>query len=179
MYFVCPTCSAALRVDPDRLPAGPSRYRCKKCSQVSVVREHLHASVPTEAGSPQPDPGQAIGTVYHHASGADADMPSAAYEIRCAVKGLDGVVRTHTFQGAQVTIGRSGADLLVDDPLASRLHAELERVRDRVVVKDLGSTNGTFVNEKQVAVHVLAEKDVIRVGNTALRVAVRAKPLPV
>jgi pSer/pThr/pTyr-binding forkhead associated (FHA) protein len=50
----------------------------------------------------------------------------------------------------KVVIGRSGADLVLNDDEASRHHAALE-VRDTVVVlQDLGSTNGTLVDGNRI-----------------------------
>jgi DNA-binding NtrC family response regulator len=58
---------------------------------------------------------------------------------------------TEPFTAAAVESGTSvgreeGADLVVADPGVSRLHARLERHDDGVLVRDLGSHNGTFVN---------------------------------
>jgi hypothetical protein len=50
-----------------------------------------------------------------------------------------------------MTLGRSAeCDLPVDSPRASRVHARVSMKDDRVVVEDLGSKNGTFVNGERV-----------------------------
>ncbi len=50
-----------------------------------------------------------------------------------------------------LTIGRdSTSDLIIDHPLASRRHARLERDENGYLVRDLESTNGTFVNGDRV-----------------------------
>ena len=46
----------------------------------------------------------------------------------------------------RLTIGRAGADLVLEQPLVSREHAELLWQGDRHVLRDLGSEHGTFVN---------------------------------
>jgi pSer/pThr/pTyr-binding forkhead associated (FHA) protein len=71
-----------------------------------------------------------------------------------------------------VTLGRSPEnDLVLDtDDFASVHHARIEPRRDGVWVKDLDSTNGTFVNGiKLTAPQKLTPGDVIRVGETDLR----------
>ncbi|MDQ3985663.1 MAG: FHA domain-containing protein, partial [Actinomycetota bacterium] len=70
----------------------------------------------------------------------------------------------------RTTIGRGPSnDLVIDDPLASTAHAEIRPAEDGLVVADLRSTNGTFVNEALVpAGQTLRHGDVIRVGNTSL-----------
>ena len=51
-----------------------------------------------------------------------------------------------------ITIGRDGSnDVIIDHPLASRRHARLERTEDGFAVRDLESTNGTFVNQERIA----------------------------
>ena len=53
--------------------------------------------------------------------------------------------------GSVKTIGRSpGAEFIVDAALVSRLHCQLTATADSLQVKDLDSTNGTFVNGKRV-----------------------------
>lgn len=49
-------------------------------------------------------------------------------------------------RGAQTTIGRDpGADVPIDEPSASRRHAVIVRERDGYYLRDLGSTNGTYL----------------------------------
>jgi hypothetical protein len=72
-----------------------------------------------------------------------------------------------------LTLGRGHTnDVVLADPAASRLHVELRRDGDDVVLKDLGSGNGTFVNGKRVTVHRLRPGDEIRVGAQVLRLQV-------
>ena len=173
MYFVCPGCQQVLTVAAEKVPERPVKYTCKGCGTVSGLQENLHRTRPAQRDGGLPSD-SVVGTVYHHVSGMGADeTPPANYELLCAVKQADGSVRKYVFDKDRVSIGRKGADLAVQDPLVSRLHAELERVRDRVVLKDHGSTNGTFLNEKPVTVGVVESQDVIRVGNTAIKVSVR------
>lgn len=67
--------------------------------------------------------------------------------------------------GAIKTVGRAPrADFVVDAPLVSRLHCRLTLQADGLLVEDLASTNGTFVNGSRVAKGVLANGDTLRVG---------------
>lgn len=67
--------------------------------------------------------------------------------------------------GAIKTVGRAPrADFVVDAPLVSRLHCRLTLQDDGVLVEDLESTNGTFVNGQRVRKGLLATGDVLRVG---------------
>lgn len=188
MYFVCKSCMTALKVDPEKVPPKPVYYKCKSCGTVSVVQDNLRPFPPLTVEEPlerRPEPppqmapsaGNEDGTIYHCVSGLSVDSGSlGAYELRCAVKPRQGGEKNYVFSNVKVTIGRGAeVDITVDDPLASRCHAELERVRDQVILKDLNSTNGTYVNDERITAHILADGDVARVGNTCITVVLRAK----
>ena len=70
------------------------------------------------------------------------------------------------------TIGREGSDiLLLQDDLVSRRHAKVEQQGDALVLVDLDSTNGTFVNGARLqAPHTLRSGDVIQIGSSSLTV---------
>ncbi len=72
-------------------------------------------------------------------------------------------------------IGRkSGNDISIADPSASRLHAEikLDENSNALTCSDLGSTNGTFINRERISVPVLlANNDLIRIGGTTMDVS--------
>lgn len=69
-------------------------------------------------------------------------------------------------------LGRSGeADITIDDPFISDRHVRFDRVEGRLVVEDLGSTNGTLVNGiPVVGRRALDRGDVIRIGQTIMEV---------
>jgi pSer/pThr/pTyr-binding forkhead associated (FHA) protein len=74
--------------------------------------------------------------------------------------------------GAIKTIGRSaGAEFIVKVALVSRIHCQLTATADSLEVKDLGSTNGTFVNGTRIKVAELKEGDRLAVGRLELIVS--------
>jgi diguanylate cyclase (GGDEF)-like protein len=70
-----------------------------------------------------------------------------------------------------LTIGRSETtQVRIEDQSISRRHARLfKNPAGRWCIKDLKSTNGTFVNGKQVEETVLKDGDLIHIGNTVLK----------
>lgn len=73
------------------------------------------------------------------------------------------------------TVGREGCDVNIEDTEVSRRHAAIRREGDAVVVEDLGSTNGTFVNGERISgAHSLGEGDEVRFGATIWRLQVRS-----
>lgn len=75
---------------------------------------------------------------------------------------------------SRVLIGRGPVEVaLDDDPLVSRRHASLEVYGAVcVLLKDLGSTNGTYVNARRVTACELQDGDEIRVGDTTMVVTI-------
>jgi signal transduction histidine kinase len=74
-----------------------------------------------------------------------------------------------TGQPLAVTIGREAGNFIqLDDNEVSRRHAEIRRVGDTLVLGDLTSSNGSFVNDRRVERAELASGDRIRIGRTVL-----------
>jgi pSer/pThr/pTyr-binding forkhead associated (FHA) protein len=70
--------------------------------------------------------------------------------------------------GADTTIGRGDSDLrFPDDPFVSPLHARLSWEGHRLIVRDLGSRNGTWVFLKTP--HRLADGDMLLIGSQMIR----------
>jgi len=70
-----------------------------------------------------------------------------------------------------VRVGRGGAaDIVLKEPRISRLHCQFTNNGKTVVVNDLQSTNGTFLNEKRVKSAPLEDGDEIRIGRTVIAV---------
>ncbi|NTU84996.1 MAG: FHA domain-containing protein, partial [Chloroflexales bacterium] len=68
-------------------------------------------------------------------------------------------------QDPQVTIGRAGCDVTLDNPQVSRFHAQIDQTAGGAVLRDAGSTNGTFVNGRRLSgPHSLRPGDVIQIG---------------
>ncbi len=97
------------------------------------------------------DPGSMVTLVYLSPSEA---ITQEAVEISFQEKSI-------------ITIGRDPAsDIVLEMPQVSRNHAQLERVGQRIRLTDLRSSNGTFVNDEQIAETVwLQPKDTIRIGS--------------
>lgn len=70
------------------------------------------------------------------------------------------------------TLGRATiADLVVDAPLLSRVHCRLTAHADKLLVEDLRSTNGTYVNGRRVERAALGDGDRLTVGRVEFAVS--------
>jgi hypothetical protein len=73
--------------------------------------------------------------------------------------------------GVEMAIGRQDGDLVLEDPEVSRRHAVLRRSGGSVIVEDLDSTNGTFVNGERIQGPIsVGAGDQVRVGRTTLEI---------
>ena len=79
----------------------------------------------------------------------------------------DGEVLKLEFSDQPLTLGRTKeADIQISDDEISRVHCSFQTQRGDFVVTDLGSTNGTFVNDQRIEISKLKRGDRVRIGNT-------------
>jgi pSer/pThr/pTyr-binding forkhead associated (FHA) protein len=96
----------------------------------------------------------------------------------------EAVLKEIPLEGDQFTIGRKPDNsIVIDNPAVSGHHARLVRTQDAFVVEDLGSTNGTFVNDVKVEKRPLRNGDRVLIGKHLLLFQDEAKagappPLP-
>ncbi|WP_433013028.1 FhaA domain-containing protein [Kribbella sp. CA-294648] len=82
-----------------------------------------------------------------------------------------------------VVLGRgTDADIQINDPGVSRRHAEIRLMPEgpggvRVVLVDLGSTNGTLVNGRRAAEAELTDGSTVRIGNTTMTLRLADEPI--
>lgn len=74
--------------------------------------------------------------------------------------------------GTPVVVGRSDdADIVLDDSYASDFHFRIGQQEGKIVLSDLGSTNGTYVNGRRVTVPTsLSKGDSVQIGKTIFEV---------
>lgn len=86
------------------------------------------------------------------AQGHPAAVETAAEDSRIALRGVGGHQHGRSFSlDSSLAIGRAAnADIVIDDPAFGLTHAVIERHGDRVLLRDLGSTDGSMVNGVEV-----------------------------
>jgi Protein of unknown function (DUF3662)/FHA domain len=96
---------------------------------------------------------------------------AAARDAQFSLRMVKGVPpdRVYSIEGA-TRVGRGEeSQIVLVDPSVSRAHAIVEVDGAQPVVRDLGSTNGTFVNGRRVSVEALRDGDELLFGNTRMR----------
>jgi hypothetical protein len=92
-----------------------------------------------------------------------SDIPAG--EAILVERGGDGEGNWFSLRTQVTTIGRHPeSDIVLDDITVSRRHSEVRLVDGRYVVSDVGSLNGTYVNQERVDSRVLAQGDELQVG---------------
>jgi len=78
---------------------------------------------------------------------------------------------TLEFSGNEMVLGRDAScDHVLDFPMISRRHARLRRANGQILLEDLGSGNGTFVNGRKITAPVaITQTDVISLGSYQLQ----------
>ena len=71
------------------------------------------------------------------------------------------------FDQDRIVVGRGKVDFILNDPDVSRMHAMVEiKEKTQIIVKDMDSTNGTFVNGKKISSSDINVGDTVQFGKT-------------
>ena len=106
----------------------------------------------------------------------DVEVAGAAKRAKSfSLRTVEGVPPDGIYAIARtLRIGRSDeSEIVLLDPSVSRVHAVVEVGAGEAVVRDLGSTNGTFLNGRRIEREQLRDGDELRFGNTRMRFEAR------
>ena len=121
---------------------------------------------PAVYGEPVQPPADATGL---HSAATSMGARSEGFEPRLVVERAPGHTPGMEYDiGEGAVMGRGEhAEIRLDDPFASSRHAQLTRQGGTVVLEDLGSTNGTYLNEEILAgPQPLHAGDRVRIGDS-------------
>ena len=100
-------------------------------------------------------------------TGDHEESDHAMLRVRVSLKGRP--IRSYTFDKDVVTIGRDpDSDIYLDNPGISRHHVRLEKTASGYVAEDLGSANGSYLNDEPIQKEPLSSDDVVRIGKFSL-----------
>ena len=99
--------------------------------------------------------------------GPAAPAGNSNAQSRYPLLDIDG--KRYHLTGTTTTVGRgTEADLTVEDTGVSRLHVRFERTEYGTILTDLGSTNGTFVEDQRIREVTLVDGNAITIGRTTI-----------
>ncbi|HEX7150052.1 MAG TPA: FHA domain-containing protein [Thermoanaerobaculia bacterium] len=189
MIIECPSCRSKYQYDEERFERKPSKkIKCARCQQIFDIHNPAFAAKPaaepveigesTSTSRPAHDETRSARRPAMPEQTEQSPIPAQPVtELRLpqgrrlSLAILDGpdAGSVYRIERPRVTIGRSGADLTLNDTEASRQHAAVE-VRDTAFsLHDLGSTNGTLYEGQKITDPVeLQDKTEFQVGSTTL-----------
>lgn len=152
------------------------QFRCTKCGHTTIVEVRRRVDE-TVVISPMPSFARADASTARLRLPAVDDGLHLPADVEIVLTVTNGPEKGYSLilNKPRIVIGRKGADFPLNDPEVSRHHCLLE-VRDRFVnLKDLDSTNGTFLEEERVRAAVLQNGTEFRVGSSTIRLSFQSK----
>jgi len=98
-----------------------------------------------------------------------SDKPVAKEACLVVIYGQD-LGKKHNLDQPAVLAGRSSkCDIHVDQESVSRNHAKIINTGKSIILRDLGSTNGSYVNDELIDEYVLRDGDLVKIGRTIFK----------
>jgi len=166
----CPKCEKKYKIEDEKYFKDKDKVslKCPGCGEVIKAekpQEDQLSSPPTQRFK-MPDELSA----KRYADIPDSNLLQMPQSVRISVAVLSGNDAGAVFHIAQpvTVIGRGGCDIILNDSEVSRGHARIE-IRDTAyTLRDLKSTNGTYINEQHIQAAPLDNRTEFRVGSTIL-----------
>lgn len=175
MQAVCKYCGTLHVLRDADVGSHPRvQFHCSKCRKATVV-ENARRPDATMVISPLPSfaragAGGESSLLLLREDDGSTKFPAMMTVLLTVISGPEkGSV--HKVLKPRVVIGREGADIAFQDPEISRRHCVLEVRENRVNLRDLDSTNGTFFEEERVRAAMLQDGAEFRIGETVLRIS--------
>ena len=98
-----------------------------------------------------------------------SDRPTAKEACLVVIYGSE-LGKKYNLNSSSLVIGRSSkCDIQIDQESISRNHSKIVNTGKSILVRDLGSTNGTYVNDEPIDEYVLRDGDLIKIGRTIFK----------
>ncbi len=178
MQTQCTQCGAKYVLDDNKLGNHPKvQFKCAKCGQTTIVdvakspeRTKSSSALPSFArgdSAPRMD-----ATLVSQTPGLS--LPRDKTITLSVISGPSkGVVYPMTKPRA--VLGRTGADIELNDPEVSRWHCAVEVKDESVRLKDLDSTNGVYVDSERARAAELTHLSEFRIGTSTILVTITQK----
>ena len=172
MIFECDQCKKKYKYDEAKLGDKPSvKAKCPSCGNIIEIKNPLSPSSATKIAREKFTPREEeepTDRTLKPGSGVNYGLFKLPEDRKLSLAVIQGeqVGQVITINKPRMVMGRSDADIIVKDLEASRQHAAIEVMGDRVLLRDLGSTNGTFVDEKTITSMYLDDRSEFRIGTT-------------
>ena len=180
MKLACSNCQTNYQIADEKIPTKGARANCQNCGQLILIpgsgsEGRSSSFLP---GATDVDFGQTMAYDFSEVDQSRTEISAFFEKISEREPFMEeGLVLSlrdiqtgeeYPLPGAEVTIGRRGANINVDDPEVSRSHCLIKVFGDRIVILDLESTNGTYVQGRKVMTASLGVSEQFTIGNTKI-----------
>ncbi len=167
MIIECPKCNAQYNV-PEGKIHGRKKVKCSKCRNIFEVNKPQE-DPQSEDSESKKDTAKIMQSQVSDSlwTNENLKLPS---DIKLSLAIIKGARAGYIFklEKPYVLIGRGKVDLIIPDKEISRKHLAIEVRGEKIFLRDLGSTNGTFINDTRVSITEIADQSEFRVGQTTL-----------
>ncbi len=162
MIIDCPKCKAKYDIPTERL-SGKKRLKCSRCQTVFELLES------SEDSAAKKETAKIIQQRVEDSLWVDQNLklPRNKKISIAVIKGARAGFIYH-LNKPYVLIGRGKVDLIIPDKEVSRKHLAVEVRDDKIFLRDMGSTNGTFVNSERISISEISDQSDFRIGQTTL-----------
>ncbi len=163
MIVECPSCSAKYSVPDDKIK-GSAKLKCSKCQNVFSVSEKKK-----EESESNKDTAKIIEKSIGDSlwSNENLRLPDDVKISIAVIRGARAGFIYHLSK-PYVLIGRGKVDLIIPDKEVSRKHVAIEVRNQKIFLRDLGSTNSTFISDSKVSITEVHDQTEFRIGQTTL-----------
>ena len=178
MQATCSHCGTLHILNDEQIGNHPRvQFRCSKCGKPSIV-DVGRSPEPTQVITPLPSfargegaasPGISIASQFQGLS-LPPDLTIKLQVVAGPSKGLE-----YQMSKPRVVLGRAEADVEINDLEVSRWHCALEVKQSVVRLRDLDSTNGTYLNEERIRAAELRNLSEFRIGSSIVRLLITPK----
>ena len=169
MLIVCPNCKSKYDV-PDEKIEGRKKMKCSRCQSIFSIEmeDEDSANKKDTAKIIKQNIGDSLWT------NENLKLPEDKKISIAVIKGARAGYIYH-LEKPYILIGRGKVDLIIPDKEISRKHSAVEVRNDKIFLRDLGSTNGTYINEKKISITEITEQTEFKIGQTTLMIIATPK----
>ncbi len=170
MIVECPNCGSKYSVPDDKVQ-GSVKLKCSKCQNIFSVNEKKKDESESNKDTAKIVE-KSIGDSLW--SNENLRLPDNLKISIAVIRGARAGFIYHLSK-PYVLIGRGKVDLIIPDKEVSRKHVAIEVRNNKIFLRDLGSTNSTFINDSKVSITEIHDQTEFRVGQTTLMLITTSK----
>lgn len=173
MIISCPSCQKKFRLEAKHFQNSDRfRFECSQCgTSIEAVKDGTQSR---DKGGPSTQKLKRMEGTWTESQVPESERLAMPVGKRVSLAILQGSDAGSIFPIEQpvFTIGRVEADATLNDSEVSRRHAQIELKGEVILLRDLKSTNGTYVNEQRITAVPIEHQSEFRVGSTTLMLIV-------